>query len=288
MTEIDFVEERLVFFPCGEVSLAGVLGVPQTPIGLTIVIPWGAGAFPSSGRNRLRTRLARTLVLKGFHTFRFDYRGVGESQGNYEDPDMAKPRTEELLAACEFVHSQGLDRIAIVGNCFGAWSALMVAPELDRLVAVALVNTPVNRDHVETRTVSAPWRWWLKKIRRFKLGKLRSAQRRALYRKLIKAKTRAVLGQDARDTRFAKALGYLLDSRIPVLLMYGKEGHRAELEAELAKGLRTAFDRARPPTRLAPVEHRLAGWASLEVQDLMIKEIVPWLEEVRALSPSQA
>ena len=162
---ISNVEERLVFFPCGDAALAGVLTVPREANGRTILIPWGAGAFPSSGRNRLRTRLRRTLAEEGFYCFRFDYLGVGESDGEYRTPDMDRPNTEEIVAASAWLTSQGLGRITIVTNCFGGWSSLMAAPKILGLEGFAAVNPPVRRDHDQVRAGDGSLLWWINKIR---------------------------------------------------------------------------------------------------------------------------
>src|SRR5688572_16871199 len=104
MTRSTFAEE-LVFFPCADISLAGILATPLHPNGLAVVLPWGGGSFPSSAQNRVRARLARTLAERGFYTFRFDNIGVGESEGQYRKADLAKPNTEEILAASAFLRS---------------------------------------------------------------------------------------------------------------------------------------------------------------------------------------
>lgn len=274
------IEERLVFFPCGQSSLAGILAIPPKPNGRTVLIPWGGGAYPSSGRNRLRARMAGTLAEEGFHAFRFDYVGVGESEGVYRKPDMAAPNTEEINAACIWLTSQGLSRIMVVANCFGAWSSLMAAPMIRGLEAMAVVNAPVRRDHLQVRAAERSWRWWFTKLKSLRLRKLRSADNRARYRKLVAAKASSLAGSGERDPRFSRAVRYLLDRRIPVLLLYGDDDFRVDLELELDRGLRAAIERAGPPTRLAIVSERLEGCASLSAQAVLMKQVIPWLREL--------
>jgi len=269
------LEERLVFFPCGALSLAGILTVPPEPNGRTVLIPWGAGPFPSSGRNRVRARLARTLAAEGFHSFRFDYPGVGESEGEFRSVDMAAPNTEEIVAASTWLTSQGLPRIVVVGHCFGGWSSLMAAPMIPGLEGMAVLNAPVRRDHEQV----ASWQWWATRLKRLTVRKLRSAERRARYRKLVAAKASSLFGSASSGTRFSRAVGYLLDRRIPVLLMYGDDDFRADFESELDRGLRAAMEKADPPTRLITVSERLGG-ASLGSQAALLKGVVPWLHEL--------
>lgn len=284
-------EERLVFFPCEGACLAGVLTLAPEPNGRTILIPWGAGAFPSSGRNRIRARLARTLAELGFHAFRFDYLGVGESDGEYQKPDLARPNIKEIVAASEWLTSEGFSRIVVVGHCFGGWSSLLAAPMIPGLEGMVVVNAPVRRDHKQIRR---SWRWWASRVKKLTLKKLLSAEHRAAYRKLVRAnassamrspsKAPSTVGLGPSTARFSSAVTHLLKHRIPLLLMYGDDDFRVDLEIELDRGLNAAITKAGPPTRLITVPEHLEGCASLDAQDALLKGIVPWLQELPELS----
>jgi hypothetical protein len=90
MTGASF-EEELVYFPCGDISLAGVLSVPAETNGRAVLIPWGGRSFPSSARNRVRVRLARTLAEQGFHR---DPRGAAFSDLTYRAGDLVEALSE--------------------------------------------------------------------------------------------------------------------------------------------------------------------------------------------------
>lgn len=282
------LEERLVFFACGKQSLAGVLTIPLETNGRAVLIPWGSGAFPSSGRNRIRARLARALAEHGFHAFRFDYVGVGESDGEYRSPDSGRPHSDEIVAASVWLESQGLERISVVAHCFGGWSSLVAAPSIPHLEALAVVNAPVRRDH---RQVRRSVHWWAKRLQRLSFEKLRSPEHRAAYRRLLattagsalrarsKDKTSLGRGTSRETVDFSAALGGLIHRGIPVLLMYGNDDFRSDLEEELRAGLGDLIATAGPPTRLITVNERLEGGASLAAQEVLLEAIVPWLLE---------
>ena len=278
------VDERLVFFPSGNSSLAGILAVPNQPNGRTVLIPWGTSTAPSSGINGVRARLARTLADEGFHSFRFDYPGVGESEGDYRAGDLSSPHTEEIEAACTWLAGQGLDRIVIVANCFGGWSSLMTAPKLAGLEGMAIVNPPVRRDHKQVRAADEGWRWWVKRLKRFRLKKARSAEYRAQSRKLLAAKGSSLAGTGSRDRRFSNAVRHLLDRRIPLLIIYGVSDFRADFESELEHGLSAAIEQAGAPTRVVTFPVRLEGFASLDAQGILLGEVVPWLHSLPSSS----
>lgn len=274
------VDEELAFFPCGDSQLAGLLTRPIRPNGIGVVIAWGAGAIPSSGRNRMRTRLARILADKGFHALRFDYLGVGESAGEFRQARLSDPYIDEIEAACDWLRSKGPKRLAIVGNCFGAWSLLQGAPRIQSLVGVAVINSPVRHDHKQAVAAKRPLRWWLKNIRRVTPSKLRNAGRRAHYRRMVGAKVAATLGIDRVDTRFLHAVKGLVDRDLPLLVVYGQGGFTSEFEAELLRGLRPVLDKGK--ARVVIADHKLDGYPSLASQEVVIDTVVNWLEDLAA------
>jgi alpha/beta superfamily hydrolase len=278
-------EEQLAFFPGDVSNLAGILTVPSAPNGIVVLLPWGAGAYPSSARNRIRTRLARALADRGFHSFRFDYQGVGESEGEYRVATMGNPYTDDVLAATTWLQSQGLDRLMIVANCFGAWSSLAAAPSIRGLEGMVLVNCPVRRDHREANAAHRPWRWWLRHLRRLRISKLRNAQIRARYRRLARSKASEIVRIRHRDVRFTQAISQLIGNRVPLLLMYGSDGFRPDFEAELDGELGAALRAAGPPTRPLFVTERVEGFATLASQNLLIETVTTWLDEVVNRTP---
>jgi putative redox protein len=281
--------EELVFFPCGEVSLAGVLARPERPNGQAILIPWGGGSFPSSARNRVRARLARTLAERGFHTFRFDNIGVGESEGEYKTPDLSKSNRAEIVAASAFLKSLGLTRHLVIAHCFGGWSTLLAAPELEGLEGVVLLNSPVGRDHLQVRAGDGDLRWWMSKLRRVRWRHLVQASRRIRYRKALVAKASALVGARGRSAaKFSDAVGYLIDRQIPLLLLYGTDDSRADLELELKRGLRSRLEAAGRSTLLVTVPEPLEGFATLTAQKLLFDTVVPWLDDIASTASYRA
>jgi hypothetical protein len=156
----------------------------------------------------------------------------------------------------------------------------MAAPEIPGLEGVAVVNGPVGRDHAEIRVVERPWRWWFGKIRRLTLRKLMGANRRALYRRIIRAKASSLMGKPSRYTGFSTSVKFLLDRRVPILFMYGRDDFRKDFELELDRGLRSAIELAGPATRIVMVPDRLEGCASLGSQEVLLETVLTWLRDL--------
>ncbi len=113
---------RLQFtFGCGSLKLAGSLDTAPGTTGLLIVSGGNeirSGAF--SGQSRLAARIAR----KGFSVFRFDRRGVGDSEGENRGFRKSKGDIRAALEAFSAMAPQ-MERVFAFGNCDAA-SALML------------------------------------------------------------------------------------------------------------------------------------------------------------------
>lgn len=54
----------------------------------------------------------------GYSTLRFNFRGVGKSSGQY---DEGRGEKQDILSACAFMKSEGIEKIILAGYSFGAW-----------------------------------------------------------------------------------------------------------------------------------------------------------------------
>ncbi len=142
--------ERPVRFPAGDHEIFGILTEPlTTPRGVGVVL-----LNATSDRNRFLARFARRLAGAGFHVMRFDYQGFGESSGPLTGTGLKhamitltaleEPFTRDLLGAVGELHRHGVQRIAVVGRCFGARTALSGVRHLPDLRGMALLSLPLH------------------------------------------------------------------------------------------------------------------------------------------------
>ena len=109
-------------FACGKCTLAGTLDTAPGCTGLLIVTGGNelrSGAF--SGQSQLAARIAKT----GFPVFRFDRRGIGDSEGDNRGFRKSAKDIAAALDAFRALEPQ-LARVIGFGNCDAA-SALMLA-----------------------------------------------------------------------------------------------------------------------------------------------------------------
>lgn len=113
---------RLVIFTCEGAQMAGTLDEGPASTGLLLV---SGGSEIRSGSWAGQARLAATVAAQGFPVFRFDRRGVGDSEGVDFGFRSSAPDIAAALAAFRAECPQ-LTRVVGLGNCDAA-SALMLA-----------------------------------------------------------------------------------------------------------------------------------------------------------------
>lgn len=156
---------RLIAFPCGDATLAGSLDEAPGTTGLLLVI---GGSQTRIGSHRMYERLAKALAEKGYPCFRFDRRGVGDSDG--EDPGF-RGSGPDLKAAADAFRKEvpALTRLIGFGLCDGASALALYGDEagMDGLILANpwLVETEEGapapaavRAHYRKRLLS--WEGW--------------------------------------------------------------------------------------------------------------------------------
>ncbi len=132
MNEVPF------FFPSNGFDLFGVMHAPQTAGRSTAFL-----FCPPFGEEMLWTRLvyvnfARELARRGYPVLRFDYRGTGDSDGEFEDSTVETYLSDIRCALGVLAEKSGpASGTALLGLRFGATLAALTAeavPEVRRLV----------------------------------------------------------------------------------------------------------------------------------------------------------
>jgi len=80
--------------------------------------------------------------IKGYSTLKFNFRGVGKSQGQY---DNGVGEQKDVLAALSFLADMGMEKIALAGYSFGAWVNAHAVIQEDVFVEnMMMVSPPVG------------------------------------------------------------------------------------------------------------------------------------------------
>lgn len=134
--------QRNVLFEGVVGQLQGIVHLPDTdPIGIAVI----AHPLPIQGgtmENKIVTTLASTLVSLGYAALRFNFRGVGQSEGSY---DEGRGEVQDVQAACELMRQEFGDLPLIVaGFSFGGYVQARAA-SLTKPLQLILIAPAVGR-----------------------------------------------------------------------------------------------------------------------------------------------
>jgi alpha/beta superfamily hydrolase len=108
-----------------------------------VLILLNTGANSHVGWGRQTVEIARRLASSGISTLRFDSSGIGETPDLQDRPTrvfyVADSRAD-VVAAVDWLETQGFRNPALSGICSGAYLAFQAAAVEPRLSAVAMIN----------------------------------------------------------------------------------------------------------------------------------------------------
>lgn len=84
--------------------------------------------------------LAMSFNRKNYTTLRFNFRGVGKSEGVY---DEGIGEQKDILAAVHFLQKQGISSIHLIGYSFGAWVIAQLKEVAEEIKSIVFVSPPV-------------------------------------------------------------------------------------------------------------------------------------------------
>jgi uncharacterized protein len=165
-------------FDCAGERLVGVLAAPDRGEASRAVIIVVGGPQYRSGSHRQFTLLARALARRGIPALRFDYRGMGDSEGELRTfeaiGDDIEAATNALCARLP-----ALKGVVLWGLCDAASAILFYAGRDPRVAAIVLLNPWVYTPQSEATT----------RLRYYYLRRLKSA---AFWTSLVRGRLRAV------------------------------------------------------------------------------------------------
>jgi len=128
-------------------SLAGLLELPEHDTGIT-----GFGLFAhcfTCGKDiAAASRISRALAARGIAVLRFDFTGLGNSDGDFSNSNFSS-NIEDLVQAAQALQIQYQAPQILIGHSLGGAAVLAAASQLDSIKAVVTIGAPATAQHVK-------------------------------------------------------------------------------------------------------------------------------------------
>lgn len=127
-------------------KLAGSIELPEGEIlGAALY----AHCFTCTRQSKAAVAVCRALARHGFAALRFDFTGLGESEGEFGEAGFAQD-VADVLAAADTLHERFGGRLLLIGHSLGGAAVLGAAGKIgeDRVAAIATIGAPADVPHV--------------------------------------------------------------------------------------------------------------------------------------------
>ncbi len=102
----------------------------------------------TGNKNLIATRhISRALNMEGIAVLRFDFTGLGDSEGDFADTNFSS-NVDDLIAAAEFLEDNYEAPTLIVGHSLGGAASIFAGSQIDSIQAIASVAAPAEPEHV--------------------------------------------------------------------------------------------------------------------------------------------
>ena len=125
--------------------LAGLL---ETPDSETKAYALFAHCFTCSKDIAVTSRITRALANKGIAVLRFDFTGLGNSDGDFANTNFSS-NINDLIQAASYLEEKYAAPVMIIGHSLGGAAVLAAAQSIPSIKAVVTIGAPATGQHVE-------------------------------------------------------------------------------------------------------------------------------------------
>jgi putative redox protein len=136
---------RIEFANATGQQLAGALTLPDLPPRACVLF---AHCFTCGKDSIAASRIARSLAGHRMAVLRFDFTGLGGSDGDFANTDFSS-NVEDLVAAAEYLEREHEAPALLIGHSLGGTAALAAAGRIPGCRAVAVIGAPATPAHLE-------------------------------------------------------------------------------------------------------------------------------------------
>jgi uncharacterized OsmC-like protein/esterase/lipase len=128
-------------------TLAGLLETPPADVE-TLRYALFAHCFTCGKDIAAASRISRALAARGIAVLRFDFTGLGNSDGDFANTSFTS-NVQDLIAAAAKLEADHQAPALLIGHSLGGAAVLAAAPQLPSVEAVVTIAAPATPAHVE-------------------------------------------------------------------------------------------------------------------------------------------
>ncbi len=136
--------QRVTFPGSHGVDLAARLDLPAGPPRSWCLF---AHCFTCGKDLRSASRIAAGLTEMGIAVLRFDFTGLGQSDGEFENTDFSSD-VADLVAAADWLRAEHAAPQLLLGHSLGGAAVIVAADAIPEVRAVATIGAPSSTEHV--------------------------------------------------------------------------------------------------------------------------------------------
>ena len=134
------------------VSFPGAFGTTlaarlDAPAGTPLAYALFAHCFTCSKESKAAATISQALAERGIAVLRFDFTGLGGSEGDFANTNFSS-NVDDLVAAADFLRREYQAPRLLVGHSLGGTAVLAAAPRIAEAVAVATLGSPFEAEHI--------------------------------------------------------------------------------------------------------------------------------------------
>jgi putative redox protein len=137
--------KRVTFENRSGQTLVGLLDLPEDKD--TSFYALFAHCFTCGKNLKPIVNINKTLADYGIGVLRFDFTGIGESQGDFSETSFSSS-VEDLEAAADFLTAQYQAPALLIGHSMGGAAVLQAAGKIDSARAVITIAAPSSPNHL--------------------------------------------------------------------------------------------------------------------------------------------
>jgi putative redox protein len=126
--------------------LAGLLETPPGDLPIARIAIF-AHCFSCGKDVAAATRISRSLAARGIAVLRFDFTGLGNSEGDFANTRFSS-NVQDLLAAARRLERDYEAPRLLIGHSLGGAAVLVAASQLPSVKAIATIGSPASADHL--------------------------------------------------------------------------------------------------------------------------------------------